>query len=247
MVRINNIQERESEVLDLIVASYIDESKPISSGYLCAKYNLPYSPATVRNIMVSLERQGLVSNIHTSSGRVPTPEGFRRYIKRMGLDAMCREQALRKNTRLDSAVAIDETFNKALDCLSEETGYTSIIAFSSNDQDGVYFRGTRFILEQPEFSDLSRLRNLFYALEVERDQIHDLLLQYMDERIRVLIGDEIGLNEISDCALMVSGSKDRNCSFSLGLLGPMRMDYKNASRSLYSIKEQLHELVEELL
>jgi heat-inducible transcriptional repressor len=131
--------------------------------------------------------------------------------------------------------------------LSSETGYTSIIAFSSQEQDGVYLRGTRFMLEQPEFSDLSRLRNLFYALEVERNQIHDLLLQYLNDRVKVLIGDDIGLNEISDCALMVSGSRDNDLSFSLGLLGPMRMNYKKASRCLYSVKEQLHDLVEELI
>ena len=247
MVRMFNAQERELEVLDLIVASYIEESRPISSGYLCRKFDLPYSPATVRNIMVSLEQQGLIAHVHTSSGRIPTPEGFKRYIERMGLDSMCREYSRRVAVRLDPVAQMEETFTNALDLLSRETGYTSIIAFSSQEQDGVYLRGTRFMLEQPEFNDLDRLRNLFYALEVERNQIHDLLLQYLNDRVRVLIGDDIGLNEISDCALMVSGSRDNHLSFSLGLLGPMRMNYKKASWCLYSVKEQLHDLVEELI
>ncbi|UCC95728.1 MAG: heat-inducible transcription repressor HrcA, partial [Candidatus Omnitrophota bacterium] len=80
MVRLANSREREEELLDLLVESYIQESRPISSTYLCDKYHLPYSSATVRNILENLEKRGYLSHVHTSSGRVPTKGGFKHYV-----------------------------------------------------------------------------------------------------------------------------------------------------------------------
>ena len=50
----------------------------------------------------------------------------------------------------------------------------------------------------------------------------------MDSKIKILIGDDIGFQEISDCSLVVSGVRDKDLSFALGVLGPVRMDYRKA-------------------
>ena len=41
-----------------------------------------FSSATVRNIMVDLENQGLIYSPHTSAGRVPTIQGYRYFVNR---------------------------------------------------------------------------------------------------------------------------------------------------------------------
>ncbi len=246
MVRHIDSRERENEILGLAIESYIKESKPISSAYLCDHCRLNYSPATVRNVLLSLERQGLLSHIHTSSGRVPTKEGFKRYVESLTEEDINKQHPVSLDFYSLSALTIDDLINYSLDNLARLSGYASLIAVSGKDE-RFFYRGMRFILEQPEFEDMSRLRHIFYALEVRMDDFQHILSDYIDEDIKILIGDDIGFEEISDCSLIVSGLKQKDIALSLGLLGPMRMNYTKAASCLSSVRNQLREVVEELV
>lgn len=241
-----DIKEREADILDLIVESYISESKPISSKYLCKKHNLPYSSATVRNVMESLQRQGYLSHIHTSSGRIPTKRGFRQYVEHLKEEEILCNYPVEFDFGRGSLSDIDDIVKSSLDILAQMSGYTSMVALSSPDA-RLFFRGTRFILEQPEFEDIARLKNLFYALEVRFEDLSEILFNYVDEKMKILIGDEIGFEEISECSLIVSGLREQNLSFALALLGPMRMDYVRAASCLHSVVNKFRGAVEELL
>ena len=243
-MRYVDTKKREDQILDLLVESYIRESKPISSSYLCRYYKLLYSSATVRNVMESLEKQGFLSHVYTSSGRVPTKIGFRHYVDGIHAEDIARDGSL-VPIELDAENAVENVFDKALDVLSNISGYTSLIGIWGLEE-RFFFRGTRFILNQPEFEDIEKLRNLFYALEVRIDELQNLLFSCIDEELSILIGDDIGFEEISECSLLVSGLKDKNLALALALLGPMRMDYQKAVSSLYTIKHSLEGIVKQL-
>ena len=246
MTRSTDIREREREILGLIIDSYIEESKPISSGYICEKYRLACSSATIRNIMVSLERQGLLSHIYTSSGRVPTQDGFRRYVENFDQKDRLQEYSVSLGLYAISQPSIEEVVSHTLDALVKLSGYTSLMAVSGRDEK-VSFRGMRFMLEQPEFEDVSRLKDIFYALEVKMEALQSLLFDCIDDRIRILIGDDIGFEEISNCSLVVSGLREKNLSFAFALLGPMRMNYNRAASCLQSVKNRVKETVEDFV
>ncbi|MCD6228747.1 MAG: HTH domain-containing protein [Candidatus Omnitrophica bacterium] len=233
-------RERESQILELVVKSYIKESKPISSSYLCDKFNLSCSTATVRNIMESLEKKGLLSHVYTSSGRVPTKEGFKHYIENIKDELLKEELSL--EVEIDVNQDLEEVFNKALDILTTLSGYTSLIAISGWGE-RLLLRGIRYIFEQPEFEDINKLKALFYVLEVKMDIIQELLFGYIDEQFKVLVGDEIGCEEISECSLVISGFHQEKISASLALLGPMRMDYVRAIPTLYAVRKKLEGLI----
>lgn len=245
MAKVVDTRERELEILNLVVEAYIKETKPISSTHLCQKYKLPYSSATIRNVMETLEKKGFLSHIHTSSGRVPTTKGFKQYVECLKKEEIVKNYPVELepyNTIQDNSQII----TNALDTLAIKSGYASFLAISGKDHK-LFFRGARFILEQPEFEDMKRLKNVFYALEVKLNQIEELLLNYFDEQVKILVGDEIGFDEISDCSLVVSGSGKAKVSYSLALLGPMRMDYIRAVSCLQSIKCQLESIIEDTL
>jgi len=231
-------QKREEEILELVVKSYIKESKPISSGYLCEKFKLPYSSATIRNIMETLEKKGLLSHIYTSSGRVPTKEGFKKYVK-MLKKRRFKEKKLNINL---STSSIEEFILKAVDILANLSGYLSLGAISFYKKK-ILFRGTRFIFEQPEFEDIKKARDLFYLLEVRINILYELLFSYSNKQISILIGDEIGAKEIADCSLVISGLQTKNVGACLALLGPIRMDYAKAISSLYTVRKKLEEFI----
>ena len=74
------LDERRKKILWAIIQSHIDLSTPIGSSLITRRYPVGLSPATVRNIMASLEKMGYIQQPHTSAGRVPTEKGFRFYV-----------------------------------------------------------------------------------------------------------------------------------------------------------------------
>jgi transcriptional regulator of heat shock response len=249
MVRHMDSREREEEILGLLIESYIEESKPISSSYLCSRYKLPYSSATVRNALLSLENKGYLAHVHTSSGRVPTKAGFRYYAQQLDEERALKHCHVEIAPHHPPMEDMERAINYTLDMLSDMSGYTSIAALSHTQKhlptdDRVYCRGTRYFLQQPEFTDIHKVRNLFYALEVEMNVLHLLLNKCFSERMKIMIGDDLGNQNMQDCSMVISGCEDGELPFSLGLLGPMRMDYEKAIASLYTAKKELKKVFE---
>ena len=67
-------------MLKATVRHHIDTAEPVSSSTLVHRFRLNASPATIRNAMVWLERQGLLRQPHTSAGRIPSQQGYRHYV-----------------------------------------------------------------------------------------------------------------------------------------------------------------------
>ncbi len=246
MVRHVDNREREREVLGLIVESYIRESKPISSAYLCQKCRLNYSSATVRNVMLALENQGFLSHIHTSSGRIPTKKAFRLFVEDLDEEQISQSYPVALDFHPPLDYDVDDLMEYAIDSLAQSSGYTSLVAISGRNEK-MFYRGMRFFMEQPEFEDINSLKGVFYVLEVKMDLLQNLLFNSIDEKVKILIGDDIGFDEIANCSLLVSGLKKANISLALALLGPMRMNYAKAVSCLHSAKSRLNEAIEELI
>ncbi len=72
--------EREREILTLIIRSYITSGEPVGSRTLSETIQWKLSPATIRNIMSDLEDEGYLTQPHTSAGRIPSEKGYRFYV-----------------------------------------------------------------------------------------------------------------------------------------------------------------------
>jgi len=244
MVKCIDPIEREEKILSLIAKSYIKESKPISSAYLCRNCHLSYSSATVRHIMFSLERQGFLSNVYTSSGRVPTKKGFKKYVENFCESDFSKDLNINLDFYSLPVLNMDGVINYTLDSLSRSSGYTSLIAVSGKNEK-VFFKGMRCILDQPEFEDIRKLKDIFYVLESKLDVIYTLLFNCIDKKIKILIGDDIGFDEFCECSLIISGVREKHLDFVLALLGPIRMNYAKATSCLNSANRQLKEIAVE--
>ncbi|HEX7387701.1 MAG TPA: heat-inducible transcriptional repressor HrcA [Castellaniella sp.] len=72
------MDDRAKALLKALVERYISDGQPVGSRTLSKVFDL--SPATIRNVMADLEDLGLIHSPHTSSGRVPTPRGYRLFV-----------------------------------------------------------------------------------------------------------------------------------------------------------------------
>ena len=75
------LTSRMLEIFKCIVDDFVVTAEPVGSKTLMEKYHLPYSSATIRNDMMILEELGYLEKTHTSSGRVPSIEGYRFYCQ----------------------------------------------------------------------------------------------------------------------------------------------------------------------
>lgn len=75
-----DLNEREKAILRSIVQQFILTASPVGSRNITKKFDIGFSPATVRNIMSDLEDSGFINHPHTSAGRVPTDKGYRYYV-----------------------------------------------------------------------------------------------------------------------------------------------------------------------
>lgn len=84
------LDKRDQEILEAIVDSYVETGEPVGSGTIARRSREGLSPATIRNVMANLEERDLISQPHTSAGRVPTDLGYRVYV-----DSLMRARPLR--------------------------------------------------------------------------------------------------------------------------------------------------------
>lgn len=91
----------------------------------------------------------------------------------------------------------------------------------------VFIEGRANILEQPEFAeDVHRLKRILRAFE-EKSVIFRLLDRAMESRaIQVSVGLENTVEELPDISVVASGYRQGASAVgSIGLIGPVRMDY----------------------
>jgi heat-inducible transcriptional repressor len=74
------LDDRKAAILRAVVEEYIQTAQPVGSSHVARQAGLAVSPATVRNEMGLLERDGYLAQPHTSAGRIPTDKGYRFFV-----------------------------------------------------------------------------------------------------------------------------------------------------------------------
>lgn len=128
------ITERQISLLKIIVEEYIKTARPVGSKAICEK--LKCSSATIRNEMSALEELGYLEKTHTSSGRIPSDNGYRYYVdhimvpKELNGDEMLKLQTIFKNNSL----MLNDVVLRSMEIISELTNYTAIVLGSSSKE-----------------------------------------------------------------------------------------------------------------
>ena len=124
------LNDRKLKILQAIVTDYIETAEPIGSRTIAKKYGLGISSATIRNEMSDLEDMGLISQPHTSSGRIPSGKGYRFYV-----DSMMQKRSLTSDEALFLQRMIIDNINQTefmmqetAKALARLTNYPAIVS-----------------------------------------------------------------------------------------------------------------------
>jgi heat-inducible transcriptional repressor len=122
--------ERRLAVLRAIVEDYVATEEPVGSKALVERHGLGVSPATVRNDMAALEEEGLITQPHTSAGRVPTDKGYRLFVDRLTtIKPMSAAEKRAIASILDGAVDLDDVVMRSVRLLAQLTHQVALVQY----------------------------------------------------------------------------------------------------------------------
>lgn len=135
--------DRQLELLSLITDQYVRTGEPVGSNALLENNkDIDLSPATIRNEMAALEKEGYIYKSDSSSlrtsGRVPTRKGYEYYIQHIKTNP---NSIVAIKTKLDKILedrkdSIDSILKEALVIINETTN-TLTISKDKIDEDNL--------------------------------------------------------------------------------------------------------------
>ena len=215
-----NSLDRKINLLKIIVEEYVKSATPVSSSFIVEKYFKDLSSATIRNDMAELEKNNLICQPHTSAGRVPTIEGYKKY-----LDSFISNGEITKEERaiLDKIKAIDirQKTKEVAKAVAELASNAVFVGFEKNDY---FYTGISNLFRQPEFRESAYLYNMSEIIDHLDEAISQVASNLKSDQIKILIGADNPFGEFSSVIIARYGSG--NPDGLIGLLGPNRLDYR---------------------
>ena len=124
------LSDRQFKILEAIINDYIQTAEPIGSRTIAKKYGMGISSATIRNEMSDLEELGLITQPHTSSGRVPSAKGYRFYVdSMMPRKPLTSEESLFLQRMILSNISqVEYMMKETANALARLTRYPAIVS-----------------------------------------------------------------------------------------------------------------------
>jgi heat-inducible transcriptional repressor len=224
------ITERQKRILNTIIEEYINSAEPVSSALLEKKYDFGICPASIRIEMQKLTSTGLISQPHTSAGRIPTDKGYRFYVNNL-----LEKKLFKENIDL---LMLDEEIKDTIKFLQTLT--RNLASISSNLALGYLFKekilwkeGWENLLQEPEFRERKLISNFTALLKSFEEEIEDFKV---NSGIKIFIGKENPFPKAKDFSIILSKCHFPECDEGiLALLGPKRMTYEKNISSLDSL------------
>jgi len=235
------LSDRQIQILKSIIEEFISGAEPVGSEVLTEKYQFAFSPATVRNEMAILHREGFIEKPHSSAGRQPTELGMRYY-----LTSMMQEQAMPvlqevaiKQRLFQYRQTYDRMLREAALALAEGSGYIGIV---TTHEGTVYHAGTKNVLDHPEFFDINVTREALNILD-NYDAMQDFFSRASDPKaVTVLIGKEFGMPNLEQVGLVFSHYGADKRGGVVAVLGPARINYPAVVPQVRHLSQLLTEL-----
>ncbi len=133
------LSDRKKKILQLVVDDYIATAQPVSSKSITEKYMQDISSATVRSELAGLEEMGFLTQLHTSSGRVPSIEAYKLYVSELmdKSNLTLKEVGAIKESFQNHANNLEAVVQNTVKVISDLTDYTSVFYTSQSAEDTI--------------------------------------------------------------------------------------------------------------
>jgi len=231
------MHERRLEILRAIVDEYVATQEPVGSKAIAERHGLGVSPATIRNEMAALEHDGLITQPHTSAGRIPTNSGYRVFVDRIAeVKPLSNPERRAIESFMSGASDLEDVMSRTGKLLAQITKQVAVVQMPS--QDRVVLSGTAN-LARSNHDEAAMLHPILEALEEQVVLLR--LLSDSSPTVNVRIGDEqpsVGLRSTSVVTMGYGQG-------AIGILGPTRMDYASRMAAVHAVARYIGRFLEE--
>ncbi|MEI7540300.1 MAG: heat-inducible transcriptional repressor HrcA [Actinomycetes bacterium] len=124
------MSSRRLEILRAIVDEYVATQEPVGSKSIADRHSLGISPATIRNEMAVLEEEGLITQPHTSAGRIPTDLGYRVFVDKLAtVKPLSAAERRAIETFLEGALDLDDVVMRTVRLLADVTKQVAVVQY----------------------------------------------------------------------------------------------------------------------
>src|SRR5580700_9052459 len=131
----DELDPRKAAILNAVVSEYIETAEPVGSAHITGTPGVEVSSATVRSDMAALERDGYLTQPHTSAGRIPTDKGYRFFVDTLGspgaLGPVQRQEVRRFFAHVHGAV--EDLLGHTSGLLANLTDYAAVVVGPTHD------------------------------------------------------------------------------------------------------------------
>ena len=119
---------------------------------------------------------------------------------------------------------------------------------SKNEDNEVCWEGIDNFMSEPEFSDVNIIRGVFHAFSDRKKELAGILARDLSSGdIKVYIGEDCGVEMLRECSIVTCGYFSRGkAAGRMGVVGPTRMDYDKALRTVSCLSSLISAKLEEI-
>lgn len=233
--------KRQKEILIAIIEQYAEIASPVGSVTLAKLFNV--SSATIRSEMSRLEELGLITQPHTSAGRVPTDAGYRVYVNTISENTQTNSTKNERGIRaIDARISTqsdraDRAIRSAVDSLVDLTHNLGLATIG----DELYLSGMGNLFSQPEFMHGEHAQSVARLL----DNLEPWLREAApNQPLNVYIGSENPIGRTSGASLIISKFRSPYSDRSyIGVLGSTRQSYAKVMQLVSHAGSMLEEIL----
>jgi heat-inducible transcriptional repressor len=227
--------DRQKRILAAVVEQYAEVASPVGSSLLAKVFNV--SSATIRAEMAELERDGYITQPHTSAGRIPTDKGYRFYVNGLSEDphevGVERRAEKALSARVHHGGLPERTIRNAVDTLVELTHNLGLATIGNQ----LYMSGLSNLFGQPEFMQAGQVQQVARLLDNLEPWLYEAA---PNQPLSVYIGRENPIGRSAGCTLIISRFRSPFSDRSyIGTLGPTRQSYRDVMMLVRHAGEEL--------
>ena len=202
-----DLSERKKKILSAVIETNVrsKNAEAVSSKQLQEEYLPKLSSATIRNELNALEEMGYLTHLHTSSGRVPTKEGYEKYINELMHEKKLspKERENIKSNFSNKLVSIRDIIERSAQTISKATNYTSVV-YSGPSKNAIIkdiklypvSKNTGLVVVVTNKSVINELTNLGTSNEDDIKAAGDILKELFENKPLSIIKDKNIRNKI---------------------------------------------------
>lgn len=209
-------------LLKIVVENYVEKWEPVGSKFLHTLDVLDFAPSTLRKYLNILEKEGLVYQSYSNSGRIPTIEGMSKYL----------DEIINQDNQKSYELDINQTRISLKYIVEQISSITDGAVVWLLENDEYYYLGINNLLKDVIDPDEYNITREIIKL-IEQKEIIWFLNKRVVKKNQVyytFIWEDSSVISCLYCKVDINGF-----DAVIAILGSMRVDYEKNCRILQTV------------